>query len=320
MEAAVAIPVHKSGLTPDEEISLASCRRQLGDRTIFLVLPQGLPEPSWKLRSDRLVRFPSGFFTYPYGYNSLLMSRDFYGAFTGFDYVLVFQLDCLVFRNELQTWCDRKFDYVGAPWFDDYLTPGEKRWSVGNGGFSLRKVSAALEVLSLPVVRGSLYPVPMPGHPQPAGRAWLAANLRRRLRQHLRLWTVEDELANCSENEDRFWSFVAPRLLSGFRIPEPELALRFAFEAQPRECLAKTGGDLPFGCHAWSKADREFWEEVLLREGSEHARGTTRNLFLMDRAMCKPPPEADAAGVEEGCAGVGSETTVPFQRQPFSKA
>lgn len=266
MEATVAIPAYKSVLTPDEEMSLASCRRQLGKHAIFLVLPEDLPEPSWKLQSDRLVRFPSEFFTYPHGYNRLLMSRDFYQAFAGFDYVLVFQLDSLVFRDELKIWCNRKFDYVGAPWFDDYLSPGKKCWSVGNGGFSLRKVSAALEVLRLPVVRGSLYPVPMPGHPQPRGFYWIATNIQRRLRQHLGLWTVEDELANCDANEDRFWSFVAPRLNPKFSIPSVEVALEFAFELRPRECLEKTKGKIPFGCHAWANVDRAFWEEAMQGE------------------------------------------------------
>jgi len=316
----VVLPIYRLNLTEDEAVSLAMCRKHLGNYNVCFAMPRSLPKPAWIEAHENHARFPDNYFSYPFGYNSLLMSSRFYQYFSNADYILIHQLDCLVLRDELGLWLVKEFDYVGAPWFDDYLSPGQKQWTVGNGGFSLRKVSSALKVLNLPIRRSELYPIPMPGHPQPAGRAWLVANIRRRLRQHLRLWTVEDELANCSENEDRFWSFVAPRLFSGFRIPEPELALRFAFETQPRECWAKTGGDLPFGCHAWSKVDREFWEDVLLREGSEHARGITRDLFLMDRAMRKPPPEVGAAGVEEGCAGVGSETTVPFPRQPFSKA
>jgi hypothetical protein len=43
-------------------------------------------------------------------------------------------------------------------------------------------------------------------------------------------------------------------------------ALRFAFEAAPRECFERNGRRMPFGCHAWEKFDRGFWEPFLLRE------------------------------------------------------
>jgi hypothetical protein len=217
-----------------------------------------------------VVRFPDEFFTYPYGYNRLLMGRSFFEAFGEFDYILVYQLDCFVFRDELERWCEKGFDYIGAPWFDDYGSPGLSRWTVGNGGFSLRRVSGALKVLGTRVSRGSLYPIPMPGHPQPSGYAWLQTNVRRRLRQHLGVWTVDDELANCAANEDRFWSFVAPRLCPDFRLPEAEVALEFAFETHPRECLEKNRGCLPFGCHAWTKTERNFWEDIIRRDDSTH--------------------------------------------------
>lgn len=259
----VVLPVYRLNLTDDEIISLAMCRKHLGHYNICFAIPRSLPKPRWIENHEYHARFPDKYFSYPFGYNSLLMSRSFFQALGGADYILIYQLDCLVFSDQLAAWCAQDFDYIGAPWFDDYLTPGKNRWTVGNGGFSLRKVSSALKVLNLPIRRGELYPMPMPGHPQPRGLAWLLFNIRRRFRQHLGRWRIADELVNCSDNEDRFWSFVAPRLSPDFRIPSVEEALGFAFEMHPRECLHKNKGKLPFGCHAWAKADRAFWEAAM---------------------------------------------------------
>jgi len=262
-KVAVVVPAYRAHLTEEEAISLSACRKHLDNYSLCFAIPGSLPRPSWLRSHETVTRFPDKYFTYPYGYNRLLMSQLFYRAFDRFEYILIYQLDCLVFRDELSAWCAQEFDYVGAPWFDDYLSPGENRWTVGNGGFSLRKVSSALKVLNLPIRRGELYPIPMPGHPQPRGVAWLLINIRRRIRQHVGQWRVEDELDNCSDNEDRFWSFVAPRVYPDFRIPTAETALGFAFEMNPRECLHKNKGRLPFGCHAWAKVDRTFWETVM---------------------------------------------------------
>ena len=65
--------------------------------------------------------------------------------------------------------------------------------------------------------------------------------------------------------EDKFWSNEAPRLVPGFRIPPAEVAVGFAFEREPRFCLAANGGRLPFGCHKWRAHNPEFWEPHLLR-------------------------------------------------------
>ncbi len=67
-----------------------------------------------------------------------------------------------------------------------------------------------------------------------------------------------------SLNEDRFWSDRARLFDPGFRIAPVATALSFAFERAPRHCYAANGGRLPFGCHAWPRWDRAFWEPHLL--------------------------------------------------------
>jgi hypothetical protein len=44
-----------------------------------------------------------------------------------------------------------------------------------------------------------------------------------------------------------------------------EEALGFSFEREPRYCFERNGGRLPFGCHAWNRWDRPFWEPYLIR-------------------------------------------------------
>jgi len=43
-----------------------------------------------------------------------------------------------------------------------------------------------------------------------------------------------------------------------------EEGLRFAFEGAPRMCFELNQQKLPFGCHAWAKFDRSFWEPYLI--------------------------------------------------------
>lgn len=261
---AVVIPIYRLPETTEELQSLSVLRECLKFHKRFIVCPQSLVIPRGFLKGEELIRLPDTYFTYPDGYNRMLMSRSFYKAFEQFQYILIYQLDCLVFRDKLDEWCAKSYDYVGSPWRDNYSDDSsEASWKVGNGGFSLRKVSTALRVLSKRIKRGALYPVPPPSRPGPGFWKWLVENSINRLKQHLNLWTVEDELQNYRENEDRWWSIDVLKVVSDYKKPTVEEALRFGFEVEPRECLKMTGGKLPFGCHAWWKQDREFWEEIL---------------------------------------------------------
>jgi hypothetical protein len=220
VNVAVAVPYWGAELGEDERISLRHLDRHLAGYDRFTV---GAELPGFARKP-----FPRRYFRNPFTYSRLLLSRRFYEAFSAYDYVLVHQLDCLVFRDELEEWCARELDYVGAPWLPpavDFVAEP----AVGNGGFSLRRVAAFLEVLRrLP----RLY--------------WRRADERYR------------------KHEDLFWSFGAPELVPDFRIATVEQALRFAFEVDPRRAFELAGRRLPFGCHAWAKYDRAFWEPYLL--------------------------------------------------------
>ena len=95
--------------------------------------------------------------------------------------------------------------------------------AVGNGGFSLRKVSTMIRIT-------------------------------KKSRFLLPFW--KDKW-----NEDFFYAFLAKRLYTKFNTPPVSEALKFAFEENPKECYEINSEELPMGCHAWHKYDLDFWKK-----------------------------------------------------------
>ena len=252
MSVAVAVPVYRPALEPDEEVSLRHLRAHLGRYDTYLVAPEGLGLPL-DLPAKRFA------FASHRDYSDLLLSAAFYEAFAGYDHLLVHQLDCLVLSDELDAWCERGFDYVGAPWVRRGPDGRPCFAGVGNGGLSLRRVETFLRVLELAA--------------RPFERVRLAATqaaaAARRFAVRLpRVRTAaRAALGARYRYEDKFWSNEAPRLLPEFRIPRAEVAVAFAFETEPRFCLEQNGGRLPFGVHRWAFHDRGLWEPYLLPPG-----------------------------------------------------
>jgi hypothetical protein len=238
---AIVTPVHRFPLSADEQISLRHLRTYLGRFDHYLIGPH---TPTVELADFVLPPFTARYFADRPGYSRLLVAEEFYRAFADYEYILIYQLDCLVFSDELEAWCRQGWDYIGAPWFHFWhqyqcAYPGscedpiDRFGTVGNGGFSLRKVESALAVLNSP---------------------------KQELRDRLL-----DRFHDPRAHEDMFWSFDAPQLMDGFRIPLPRQALLFSFEAAPRYCFHENADRLPFGCHAWTWFEREFWEPYLLK-------------------------------------------------------
>jgi hypothetical protein len=78
-------------------------------------------------------------------------------------------------------------------------------------------------------------------------------------------WYLKELTNEPNFHEDRFWAFDAKRFMPSFHIPSPLKAVAFSFECAPRYCLTANADRLPFGCHAWAKWDRDFWEPHLLK-------------------------------------------------------
>ena len=246
-------PVYKPDLTATEVISLERALTVLAPYDHYLAAPRGLNIGAYEAlfakhgKRALVTRFSPASFLSVEAYSCLLTNLAFYQRFRKYQYLLIYQLDCYVFRDELLAWCARGYDYIGPPWFKGFDKAGEDAdfAGVGNGGFSLRRVSAARWAL----VRYQ------------AARLW-ALTLGRLVRpfqpglwdQHLRV------------NEDRFWGLGLGPRVPGFRLPSAEEAIPFAFEVNPRRLFQMNGERLPFGCHACWRYDREFWARFIPSE------------------------------------------------------
>ena len=269
---AVVTPVVQWPLSAEEEISLWHLRKHLERFDRYVIGLEALPK---ELADFRLRRFPSRYFADRFAYNGLLLTKRFYRAFADYEYILVYQLDCLVFAGNLEEWCAKGWDYAGAPWFADPEEPSKGFAGVGNGGLSLRRVRRALEVLGSrrllddPAAKGvktgersKILYEGLEGRPSLKRMAVAGKTLLHWFGYHNNVRWLTRKMARDHSHEDLFWAYEARKAVGDFRVPEPREALEFAFEAAPRSCYEMNGRRLPFGCHAWAKYDREFWEEV----------------------------------------------------------
>jgi hypothetical protein len=266
---AVVTPVYRLPQASHEEISLKHLRHYLGKFDKYIVAPEKL-SVSWP--DFRIQYFQDMFFSDISGYSKLLLAKQFYQTFIEYEYILIYQLDCLVFSHDLEYWCGKRWDYAGAPWFRDHENnPSGGFWTVGNGGLSLRNVSSALAVLESkalfddPVERGKKTRYFQRSPRLRAMACKVKTFLHRQGFRNTIDWYLKELNKQPDFHEDRFWALDAKRFLPQFRIPSPEEAVGFSFECAPQYCFKANSERLPFGCHAWTKWDREFWEPHLLK-------------------------------------------------------
>jgi len=275
----VVILSHKPVVSPWERIGLEQCGRVLAKHDQLLVCPKGMPtdqytnlipglqvlevDPKW-MRSYSAY---SDFKTSPVLYKALQEKYRF---------LLCHEPDVFVFRDELDEWCERGFDYIGAPFFSGRPVYPEDAEiiGVGNSGFSLRNVDHHIkanrtlkylqpprelwgELLDRPSARQKLTGVPV----TVLKTLGVGNNMLYQLRApYLRA-------RNKIRAEDLFWGLDVARVLPWFRVADPDTAMRFSFEILPHKLYAMTGNQLPFGCHGWFRFGLEFWRPFIEAEG-----------------------------------------------------
>lgn len=236
---AIVIPYFRSSLSQEEMISLHAWKKFLSIYETCTVSPPGLAPPE---RSMKARYFDKKCFSSIQTYSELLLTQNFYQSFTEYEYILIYQLDALVFSDRLPFWCNQNLSYIGAPWFHSLvgtLTSPSGQLRGGNGGLSLRRVSDFLQILE--TVEKEKVPV----FSLPHRGKWLQS------------------APTYPFNEDGFWSFEAPKYDRKFNLATREQSLAFAFETEPEKCFEKNGRKLPFGVHAWEKYDKEFWTTLI---------------------------------------------------------
>lgn len=230
----VLVPVYKDKPAEHELLSIARAETVLRDYSLAFVAPEQLDVSAYQTAFPgfSVCRFADNYFTNVKAYTRLLVSPNFYGRFKdNFDYLLIYQTDAYVFRDDLLDWCNKGYDYIGPPWVEEppklkkrNLLP-LSRWmkgKVGNGGLSLRKIRSHW------------------------WNAWL-----------FRPFTL------LGFNEDFFWCMIVGRINPFYTIPGWKEALGFGFELAPSRCWELNGHQLPFGCHAWEKYEPDFWKPFM---------------------------------------------------------
>ncbi|MCI6086302.1 MAG: hypothetical protein MR711_08670 [Selenomonas sp.] len=217
-EVVVVVPVYREERTLFEQVSLNQLHRVLGRYPIVLLAPERLRGFLQKT-GERAEFFPNEDFEGRLAYSRLMLSERFYERFLDYEYLLIYQLDAFVFHGNLSAFCARGFDYWGAPMPYSYWTASPAH--IGNGGFSLRRVRACLD-------------------------------MTRRKTEIYERTGLQDVF---EASEDCFWGYCGKHPALPFTVPSVREALTFAIEFDVAHVWRKIKqGQFPFGCHAWPRS------------------------------------------------------------------
>lgn len=254
---AVVIPAHKSHPSKNELLSFEKCAQILGNHPIVIVTTRDVSLKAYEriFPEFEVEIFNNGELGSIAAYNRLMLSRHFYERFSQYHYILIYQLDALVFKDELTAWARKGYDYIGAPWlkfplqlffsvaWHVSLTDAFKVFSrkmlknpVGNGGLSLRKVESCLQAIE----------------------------------------ENQDLISRWHANEDFFWSYYATKNGEPLTKPPEEEAVNFAVETMPRTAFKRLSSTLPFGVHDWETYDKKFWLSMFQKHGYFDEKGLRR--------------------------------------------
>jgi hypothetical protein len=85
---AIVTPLYRFPLTPEEVISIRHLRQHLRRFDRYIIGPKSLPP---EFADFRLKRFPKRFFESIQSYSKLLITKEFYRAFSNYEYILIYQ-------------------------------------------------------------------------------------------------------------------------------------------------------------------------------------------------------------------------------------
>lgn len=231
---AVVIPVYKKTFDEDEIFSISHSLINLKGHDIYWVAPQSLDINYYveNFNAVKIVKFEDEFFKNIEGYNRLLVSLEFYQRFLNYEFMLICQPDAIVLKPELHLWLEKPYDYIGAPWPQGFsLKISTSKFPlaneinctsfVGNGGLSLRRVQACMDLLKE-------FP------------------------------DVQEQWHSAGHAEDLMFSFLA-NISENFRVPNLITAAKFAHDIDPIYLQKIISHQDPFGVHAWRKYEMDYW-------------------------------------------------------------
>jgi len=266
----IVIPVYKSIPDKYELVSLMQSIKILSSYDFSIVCPKNLNTEYYENLfitnniNYSVQRFEDKYFKGLDGYNSLMLNIHFYERYKDYKYILIYQLDAYVFRDELEYWCSLGYDYIGAPWPENFpFLSGDNLmfFKVGNGGFSLRRTQAFIDRIN--------YCFPL----KSTKRIWREFNEFSAFQKIFRLPiiiakilgyknTMNYYIKHTPHFEDIFWCIFMEETKKPLKIPCVEIASKFSMEMGAKQ-LYQENNKLPFGCHAWLKWDFDFWKDFI---------------------------------------------------------
>ncbi len=255
---AVLIIAYSAAPSKVELASFEQCIKILGKHPICLVCPISLDTSIYQKLAEKydknlqIFTFHDAYFKSVKSYNRLMLSVEFYERFILFEYILLYQLDAWVFKDELDDWANGEYDYYGAPWFVGHNSASESSplmHVAGNGGFSLRCVKSCIKLLSTKV----------PYEHEVKSSIEGAEPVKK-----IRNVTIMSVFMKTGGNEDTLFAEYGPTFCKDFKAAPPEKSIAFSFEVNPRVLFKMNNNKLPFGCHAFEKYDWEFWQDKIL--------------------------------------------------------
>jgi hypothetical protein len=249
----VIIPIHKSSLNKFEIKSLERAKEIFLDYKLIIICPKSIDCSNFLgIETNPIGDF---WFKNLNRYNKLKKSKFFYRKFSSYEFVLTYELDAFVFRDELQMWCSKGYDYIGAPWFEGFTEADSKSRiiGVGNSGFSLRKTTLKDKI--------NEYIQPPKIYYSKKIFLKMIGVLIVYMFQVLRKIKLNNSVFLFNDDpEDIFFGYRLKEKGINMNIAPISEAIKFSFEINPEVLLKMNNNILPFGCHAWWKYDLEFWK------------------------------------------------------------
>lgn len=251
-EVVIVVPVYRN-LQDTEKASFDQLIKVLGHYPISILHPYSFNVDNLIENKSNLseVGMNDNWFKGKMTYSALCLNNDFYNNYIDYEYMLIYQLDAWVFRDELHYWIAKGYDYVGAPWvpadyilkriieypwrqirklfpYNYYDIPQSiKHFSVGNGGFCLRRIPTMLDLIKddTEIIKG---------------------------------------IIKADIGEDLYISLVATKT-HHLNIPDWRTALAFSWERAMKHCYRLNHHQLPFGCHSWQVPKRYKWWKTYIQ-------------------------------------------------------
>jgi hypothetical protein len=257
----IVIPVHKPEPTYYELISFEQAYRIFHKFPIYIVAPEGLNLQAYHeiIPAINVKYLPAGCQNSLLNYNKLKLSQYFYKLFASYKYLMTYELDAFAFKNDLQLWCNKGYDYIGAPWFEGFAEcVSDNLMGVGNSGFSLRSVAAMQKGIKTAEYNDPTKP------PNYYKNKWL--KLRFLLGALLPIENIYLQDADLL-NEDWVIAELIARRTPGFKLAPIKEAMQFSFEVKPEALFELNNHQLPTGCHAWWRYNLPFWKPFIEKFG-----------------------------------------------------